>query len=78
MEVKAVSREISKDVTREMDYRPEEMVHGNKLIKLARTANLYMDYMKDDREYQIDVVGVILDQSSRIARCRLFEQVIES
>jgi putative endonuclease len=76
VEVKAVSREALPDISREMDYRPEEMVSTHKLQKLARTAELYMEAMHDDREYQIDVVGVILSESSRTARCRLFEQVL--
>src|SRR3989338_3071661 len=45
VEVKAVSRENLPDVSREMDYRPEEMVDRRKLRKLARTAALYMEVM---------------------------------
>ena len=60
-----------------MDYRPEEMVTSDKLKKLARTANLYMENKKDKREFQIDVVGVILSQETRTARCRLIEQALE-
>ncbi|OGG51489.1 hypothetical protein A3C18_02820 [Candidatus Kaiserbacteria bacterium RIFCSPHIGHO2_02_FULL_54_11b] len=78
VEVKAVSRESLPDVSREMDYRPEEMVDSRKLRKLARTAALYMEVHKDRREYQIDVVGVIMIMESRKARCRLFEQALES
>lgn len=64
-------------VSRERDgYRPEEQVHPWKLEKLARTAELYMAAKKDGREYQIDVVGVLLDMERRKARCRLFEQVL--
>ena len=48
-----------------------------KLKKLARTAQLYMEVMKDEREYQIDVVGVIISESTKTARCRLLEQVLE-
>jgi putative endonuclease len=78
VEVKAVSRERLPDVSREMDYRPEEMVDRRKLRKLARTAALYMEVHKDSREFQIDVVGVIMVMTSRTARCRLFEQALES
>ena len=80
VEVKAVTREPSGepagDGSREMDRIPEELVGRRKLEKLARTAELYMESMKDKREYQIDVVGVILDMGARKARCRLFEQVL--
>ena len=55
VEVKAVSRESISDISREMaDYRPEERVHSAKLKKIARTAELYMNDMKDEREYQIE------------------------
>src|SRR3989338_4219269 len=78
VEVKAVSREnIPVNGSREIDYRPEELVHKSKLRKVARTAALYMEEKRDEREFQIDVVGVILDTSARIARCRLFEQALE-
>ncbi|MCR4281199.1 MAG: YraN family protein [Candidatus Kaiserbacteria bacterium] len=77
VEVKAVSRESLPDISREMDYRPEEMVTSSKLKKVARTAVLYMENKRDKREYQIDVVGVIMDQATRKARCRLIEQALE-
>ncbi len=78
IEVKAVSREIEPgEGSREMDYRPEEMVQPSKLRKIARTAALYMEEKGDEREYQIDVVGVIMDEKKRVARCRLFEQALE-
>ena len=77
IEVKAVSRESGADISHEIDYRPEEMVQKSKLNKLARTAALYMESKKDRREYQIDVVGVILNDETKTARCRLFEQALE-
>lgn len=77
VEVKAVSRESLPDISREMDYRPEEMVTPDKLRRVARTAALYMEGKKDKREYQIDVVGVIMDIAAKKARCRLIEQALE-
>lgn len=77
VEVKSVSRETLPDVTRESEsHRPEELVHEAKLKKIARTAELYMTERGDEREYQIDVVGVFLDMKNRKARCRIFEQVL--
>ncbi|MEY4747314.1 MAG: hypothetical protein RLZZ416_363 [Candidatus Parcubacteria bacterium] len=70
VEVKAVSRENPV-------FRPEELLHRTKLSKVARTAALYMDEKRDKREYQIDAVTVVMDQTKRIARCQLFEQVLE-
>ena len=77
VEVKAVSRESLEDISREINtYRPEEQVHPAKLQKVARTAEMYMNSNGDDRDYQIDVVGVFLEMKTRKARCRLFEQVL--
>ena len=72
VEVKTVSRE-SRAV-----HRPEELVDRRKLTKVARTAALYMETSRDSREFQLDVVGVILDKASKTATCRLFEQALES
>jgi|SRR3569832_1171424 len=77
VEVKALSRENIADISREMNgYRPEEQVHPAKLKKIARTAELYMQEKGDERDYQIDVVGVYLNPVTRAARCRLYEQVL--
>ena len=71
VEVKTVSRE-SRAV-----HRPEELVDRRKLSKVARTAALYMEMKRDSREFQLDVVGIILDKASKTAVCRLFEQALE-
>ena len=77
VEVKAVTRESLPDVSRESnDYRPEENIHPAKLQKVARTAELYMSSKGDEREFQIDAVGVYLDTLNRRARCRLYEQIL--
>ena len=83
VEVKAVSRSLQpndsrENISREMDYRPEEMATKAKLHKVVRTATLYMEYKKDDREFQVDVLGVLMDKEKRIARCRFFEQALAS
>jgi putative endonuclease len=71
IEVKTVSRE------RFPHFIPEELVDRRKLTKVARTAALYMETTRDTREFQLDVVGVIMDKVSRTAHCRLFEQALE-
>lgn len=77
VEVKSVTRESFEDVSRESnDHRPEELVHQHKLAKIARTAEMYMNDKRDDRDFQVDVVGVFLNMRARKARCRLFEQVL--
>jgi len=77
VEVKAVTIRGTGDFSREMDRQPEELVHRTKLRKVARTAALYMEEKRDVREYQVDVVGVIMNERTRTARCRLFEQALE-
>lgn len=78
VEVKTVSREIGEaNVSRETSsYRPEEQIHPAKLKKIAKTAELYMAEKGNQGDFQIDAVGVFLDVKRRIARCRLFEQIL--
>ena len=84
VEVKAVTRSLSatdgsrENISREMDYRPEEMATRSKLHKVARTASIYMESKHDEREFQIDVLGVVMDKEKKIARCRFFPQALES
>lgn len=77
IEVKCVSCESTSNGSREMDYRPEELVDQRKLLKLSKIASTYMEIKRDSREYQIDVVGVILVTNEQKAWCRLFKQVLE-
>lgn len=77
IEVKSVSREIGGEFSRENSgYNPEELVHPAKLKKLARTVEMYMNERGGERDYQIDVVTVFMDHERRVARCRLYEQVL--
>ena len=81
IEVKAVSRSLGgsrENISREIDYRPEEMATASKLHKVSRTASIYMESKKDCREFQIDVLGVLMDHEKKIARCRFFEQALAS
>jgi Holliday junction resolvase-like predicted endonuclease len=61
---------------RENEYRPEERVNKLKLLKIQRTAEWFMSERGDERDFQIDVVGVYLDKQKRRAVCRLYEQVL--
>jgi putative endonuclease len=76
VEVKAFSGDLEKFSRESNSYRPEEQIHPAKLRKIVRTAQLYMAYGEDDREYQIDAIGVILDPITRRARCRHYEQIL--
>lgn len=76
VEVKTLAFDRLPDISRENNsYRPEEQVHAAKLRKVMRTAELYMQEKGDEREFQIDVVGVFMDPVRRKARCRLYEAV---
>ncbi|MEK7509632.1 MAG: YraN family protein [Patescibacteria group bacterium] len=76
VEVKSTSRDMAAFSRESYGYRPEEMATRGKLMKVARTAALYMETKKDRREYQIDVIAVLLDQEKRVAKCRFFEQAL--
>lgn len=76
VEVKSFSGNLDNISRENNSYRPEEQIHSAKLRKIVRTAVLYMESHKDEREYQIDAVGVILDPISRKARCTLYEQIL--
>ena len=65
---------MSEDGT--LHHQPEDMVDERKLAKLARTASLFMEENEDAREFQLDVVAIILDTKTQTARCRLIEQVL--
>ena len=70
VEVKSVSRASDAEW-----YRPEELVHARKLDKIARFADFYINQKNDDRDYQIDVIGVFLNKRTHTAQCRITENV---
>jgi len=74
VEVKAVSG----GVPRETDYQPEENVHSWKIKRLGRAIQTYLLEKKvsDETEWQLDVIAVFLDFSSRKARIRITENII--
>ena len=79
IEVKTISRATSTGgdsrATR-INMTAEDHIHLAKLKKLVRTVELYMGNIKGDVDYQIDVVTVELDLTTRKARCKLYEQVL--
>jgi|TARA_Y100000310_G_scaffold342833_1_gene447770 putative endonuclease len=76
VEVKAVTRETLENVSREMDYAPEEKVHPKKLEKIARTAETYLIEKGIEENWCIDVIAVFLDMTRKQAKCRLVENVL--
>lgn len=78
VEVKAVTREIipSSGSRENISYMPEEHAHAEKLHRLARAVESYIEETRERRDYQIDVVAIEMDPGRRTARCRLYEQVL--
>lgn len=78
VEVKTVSRETVRDVSRETldEYRPEENVHPKKLERLARTIQTYLLEKDYDGEWQFDVIAVFLDMKRKEAKCHYIDNVV--
>ena len=78
VEVKTVSRENIRDVSRETidEYRPEENVHPKKLERLSRVIQTYLLEKKYEDEWQFDVIAVFLDMENREAKCTYIEDII--
>ncbi|MBC7836370.1 YraN family protein [Acetobacteraceae bacterium] len=85
VEVKSVSREIEvKGGSREItlregneEMRPEENMHPEKLKRLHRAIQTYLLERKisEDRMWQIDLVCVFLDFSTKKAKVELLENI---
>jgi len=85
VEVKTVSRENIKNVSRETleQDRPEENVHPWKLKRLYRVIQSYLNRDTVSREtidrevnWQFDVIAVFLDLKNKEAKVRFTENVI--
>lgn len=80
IEVKTISRENVRDISRETldGYRPEENVHPWKLKRLSRAIQGYLleNKINSDKIWQLDVVAVFLDLKNREARVRFTENVV--
>jgi len=73
LEVKSVSYETDFD-----NYLPEENVHRFKRKKLARTINTYLaeNHVSYETDFQVDVISVFFDPSTKRSRIRVLENVI--
>ena len=54
----------------------EDQLHPAKIRRLARTVEVYMGDRDSSIDYQIDLVTVELNMDTRVARCKLYEQVL--
>jgi len=80
IEVKSVScRTLPMNVKHETDragYRPEDNMHPWKLKRLGRTMQTYMIEKRQDCDFQLDLITVKMDMTTRQARVELIENIV--
>lgn len=59
-------------------YRPEDNIHEHKLMRLARTIQVYLleKYPKGEPEWQFSAIVVQLDTKNRQAKVRFLEDLV--
>ena len=60
-------------------FFPEERVDAKKQKKLAQLSQIWLEHQnyKQNQPYQIDVVGVLINKNTKIAKVSYFENVVE-
>ncbi|MCC7160252.1 YraN family protein [Candidatus Nomurabacteria bacterium] len=80
IEVKSVSKPNLNIVTHETldQYHPEDNMHPWKLKRLSRTIQTYLlsNKIPDDRAWQVDLMVVFLDITSKKARIKIVSDII--
>lgn len=84
VEVKSVSYDLVTYETRHGTqshkdrYRPEDNVHSNKIKRLSRIIQTYLNgkHVSPETSWQFDVATVLLDETSKKAKINLLENVI--
>ena len=88
IEVKSVSRETLNSVLgvpsgtsstkKNDDYRPEDNMHPWKMKRLSRTIQTYLisKKIKDDIEWQVDLLVVFLDIKNKKAKVKVVKDII--
>jgi putative endonuclease len=78
VEVKSVKRNLETLSEESLDaYRPEDNMHPWKLQRLSRAIQTYILAKKlDEREWQIDLIVVFLDDKTRKARVKVVSDII--
>lgn len=74
VEVKSTGKDYTCNTTID-DWRPEEMLHGNKIRRLRRVIQTYI-LQYDVDEWVFDVVVVYLNKKTRIAKCKYIEDIV--
>ncbi|MBX4181236.1 hypothetical protein KW807_00005, partial [Candidatus Parcubacteria bacterium] len=67
---------VSHGTSRLGEYRPEDNMHPWKLRRLARTIQTYLLHLKLDPEWQLDLITVRMDMTTRKARVELIENIV--
>ncbi len=65
-----------KSVSSETLYRPEENLHPQKLKRLARTMQTYVLEKRIERDWQLDLVTVRIDEVKREAKVEILENIV--
>jgi len=70
---------FSRETSQEGKYNPAENVHPKKLERMYRTIESYLEEKSVSREkdWQIDVVAVLLDLDGKRAKVNFIENIIE-
>jgi putative endonuclease len=78
IEVKSVKRDLETLSKESLDsYRPEDNMHPWKLKRLSRAIQTYILAKKlNEREWQIDLIVVFLDEKTRKARVKVVSDII--
>ncbi|MDO8520799.1 MAG: YraN family protein [bacterium] len=80
VEVKTVSRETLSphSVSRETqdEYRPEDNVHAQKLKRVGRTIEVYLNEKDIVEDWEFHVVGIVLDDVRKTANVRFLQNLI--
>jgi len=74
VEVKTTSRDYTCNTGLD-DWRPEDMIHTNKIKRLRRVIQTYILGNNID-EWVFDVIIVYLNKRTRMARCKYIEDIV--
>lgn len=75
-EVKSVSREILVPRSPADSYRPEDNVHKNKLKRIGRAIQIYLDEFHVKQEWKFHVITVTINDSEKTAFVRMLKDIV--
>jgi len=74
VEVKTTSKDYTCNISIN-DWRPEDMLHNNKIKRLKRVIQTYI-LENDVNDWVFDVLIVYLNKRTRIAKCKYLKDII--